>query len=311
MSAQRGFATALPTTYIRRGVLAAFLCAVVACRAERPEAESERQGSRTTVAAARVVSLIPSATEVIVALGAADRLVARTEYDRQAALASLPSVGGGLTPSLEQLTLLRPDLVIAWPDNPSRSLSARLTELQIATYTTQIQTLADLRRIIRDLGVLLSLPAAADSLISEIDAELAGIHRAVSDLPRRSVFYVVWYDPPSTAGPGTYIDELIDLAGGRNVFADAPALWPQVSLEEIVRRQPDIIVLAQTEDRPFPLERLASAPGWRELAAVRDGRVVRVDADLFNRPGPHVGAAAHELAAILHPSALERLPRRW
>ena len=134
-------------------------------------------------------------------------------------------------------------------------------------------------------------------------AGLRSVREAVAGRERTSVFYVVWYDPPTTSAAGTFIDELIQLAGGRNVFADAPGLWPQVSMEEVVRRQPDIILVSQTESTPIDLERFSSAVGWRELRAVREGRLVRVDANLYNRPGPRVAEAAQRLARLLHPEA--------
>lgn len=255
-------------------------------------------------APARVISLIPAVTEMVLAMGAADRLVARTEHDRDPALAELPSVGQGLTPSLEELPVLRPDLVIAWPDNTSRSVIARLRELGIAVYTPEIQTLRDIATTIEGLGERLRLEAAADSLVEWMEAELGRVRRAVAGRERLDVFYVVWYDPPTTAGPETFVSELIELAGGRNVFADAPGLWPQVSIEEIVRRDPDILLVPRGEDSPIDLKRLKNSTGWRQLRAVRNDRVVPLDAALFNRPGPSVTVAARRLAEILHPQAM-------
>jgi len=251
----------------------------------------------------RIISLIPSATETIVALGAADRFVARTEFDVDPALAHLPSVGEGLTPSLEQLAVLEPDLVVAWPDNASRTVIGRLEEFGVRIYTPQVQSLADLRAATQELGRILGLEDAADSLVNVIGSGLRSVRDAVAARDPTSVFYVVWYDPPTTSGSGTFIDELIELVGGRNVFADAPGLWPQVSMEEVVRRQPDIILVSQTESTPIDLERFATSVGWRELRAVREGRVIQVDANLYNRPGPRVAEAARELANLLHPGA--------
>jgi len=251
----------------------------------------------------RIISLIPSVTETIVALGVADRFISRTDFDLDPTLAHLPSVGEGLTPSLEKLTALDPDLVVAWPDNTSRSVIGRLEEFGIRVYTPEVQNLADLRTATLELGSILGREAAADSLVAVIDNGLRTVREAVAGRQPTSVFYVVWYDPPTTSGSGTFIDELIQLAGGRNVFADAPGLWPQVSMEEVVRRQPDIILVSQTESTPIDLERFSSAVGWRELRAVKEGHVVQVDADLYNRPGPRFGEAARKLAGLLHPDA--------
>jgi len=288
------------TTY----ALLACLTAAVACLGERDES-SENATDQTFGARQRIVSLIPSATETIVALGATDRLVARTSFDVDTALMHLPSVGDGLTPSLEVLTTLEPDLVVAWPDNASRSVIARLEGAGARIYTPQVQTLGDLRQAIKELGTMLDLERAADSLVASIDTDLEAVQAAVAGLEPPGVFYVVWYDPPTTAASGTYIDELIAIAGGRNVFADAPGLWPQVSMEEVVRRQPDIVLISRTEDSPLDLESVASAVGWRELHAVREGRLIEVEANLYNRPGPRVARAARRLAALLHPNAIQ------
>jgi len=281
---------------LARFAVLAFLAAAAACAGERGGVDRVQEDSPPE----RIVSLIPSATETIVALGAADRLVARTSFDVGPVLADLPSVGDGLTPSLELLTRLQPDLIVAWPDNASRSVIGRLAVLGARIYTPQVQTLADLQRATEELGSLLGLEDIADSLNAAIAKDLESLRVAVAGRERPSVFYVVWYEPPTTAGSGTYIDELIQIAGGRNVFADAPGLWPQVSLEEVVRRQPDIVLISQTEGKLIDVERLASAVGWRELRAVREGRAMQIDADLYNRPGPRVGEAARRLADLLH-----------
>ncbi len=271
---------------------------------DRPGAAAAGSDTLQQTTPQRIVSLIPSATETILALGAGDRLVARTDFDLDPRLAHLPSVGQGLTPSLEQLTLLQPDLVVGWPDNPSRSVINRLGEMGVAVYTPKVQTLRQVYTTTRELGERLGLSAAADSLVAAIERDLAAVQAAVEGRRRPSVFYVVWYDPPTTASTGTYIDELITIAGGRNIFADAPGLWPQVSMEEVVRRQPDIVLLSESDDNPVNVERLTAAVGWRELRAVREGRVQTVDANLYNRPGPQVTEAARRLASILHPTAL-------
>ncbi len=290
-----------------RAALAALLV-LAACSgppaSDRPGTAAAGGHTQQETTPQRIVSLIPSATETILALGAGDRLVARTDFDLDPRLAHLPSVGQGLTPSLEQLTLLQPDLVIGWPDNTSRSVIARLGEMGVAVYTPKVQTLRQVYTTTRELGELLGLSAAADSLVADIEGELAAVQAAVEGRERPSVFYVVWYDPPTTASTGTYIDELITIAGGRNLFPDAPGLWPQVSMEEVVRRQPDIVLLSESEDNPVDVEMLRAAVGWRELRAVREGRVQTVDANLYNRPGPRVTEAARRLAKILHPDAL-------
>jgi len=269
------------------------------------DASRGRPAEATARTPTRIISLIPSATEIILSLGAADRLIARTEFDHDPRLADLPSVGRGLSPSLEHLVSLDPDLVITWPDNASRSLNSRLAELGVTVYSPESQSLADIYEAIRRIGSLLALTNRADSLASNIRRRLAAVHDAVEGRERPAVLYIIWHEPPTVAGPGTYIDELISIAGGRNVFHDAPALWPQVSIEEVVRRDPDILVVPVSAENPLSPAVLREATGWREMRAVRQRDIASVDGDLFNRPGPRIVEAAELLARIFHPEALE------
>ncbi|MEJ2504465.1 MAG: helical backbone metal receptor [Gemmatimonadota bacterium] len=250
--------------------------------------------------ARRVVAMMPAVNEWIIAMGAADRLIARTDYDDDPALAGLPSVGGGLTPSVEWLAARRPDLVVAWPDAPSRSLVARLEALEIPVYTAPVETLAQAFRVPLDLGTLLGIEDAAARAVARVEDGLDSVRAAVADRPRPGVLFLIGLDPLMAAGPGTFLHELLTLAGGRNVLGDLDLLWPQISLEEVVRRAPDVVIVATAAvDDPAAL--LAGRPGWREVPAVRSGAVYALDPDRTNRPGPHVHEAAARLAGLLHP----------
>ncbi|MGH7578329.1 MAG: ABC transporter substrate-binding protein [Longimicrobiales bacterium] len=250
----------------------------------------------------RIVSTLPSVTELIVALGAADRLVARTRYDTDPRIADVPSLGLTLTPSAEAILAFEPELVIGGGDWGARGWPL-LESAGLRIYLANVQRTADIYSTARRLGTLLDIPVSADSLIRRLEAGLDTVRRAVAGRPRASVLYLIWPRPPQTAGPGTFIDEVITAAGGRNVFADSPIRWPQISVEEILRRDPDVIVLPQGRSHATPFEMVDGEPGWRDLTAFREGRVVRVESDLFNRPGPRVAEAARTLSRALHPGA--------
>ncbi len=269
-----------------------------------PPSVSDAAGRPVRLArpARRIISLIPSVNEIFLALGAGDRIVARTDYDLQPALAHLPSVGGGLTPSVEWLVARHPDLVVAWPDERSRSLVAHLTNAGVAVYAARIQSIEDAFRVTRDMGTLLGLPGRAAALDAQLRAGLDSVRAAVAARPRPTVLYLIGTDPPMAAGAGTFVDELLGIAGARNILEDAGAQWPQVSVEEVVRRDPDVILVAVAGEGAHPLDRLRALPGWRTLRAVRAGRVMRLDPYLSNRPGPRIAEAARRLAALLHPS---------
>jgi len=288
------------------------VCALAAC-AGPPDAtgaaievvDDAGEHVRLDAPAQRIVSLVPARTDLIVALGAADRIVARTQFDEQPELADVPSVGNALTPSVEWLMAQRPDLVVAWPDQQQRTVVTRLRELGVAVYASGVESLADVDRSIADLGILLGLDIRADSLRAAIAAQLdsaAAIARA-NEPP--AVVYLIGLDPAVAAGPGTYIDEILDIAGARNIFGDPGLpLWPTVSLEEVVRRQPEHLLLAVgAAADTATLRALSSRPGWRDITAVRKGNVHALDPDLFNRPGARVGEAAMRIARLLHGDA--------
>ncbi|MGH7503501.1 MAG: ABC transporter substrate-binding protein [Longimicrobiales bacterium] len=286
--------------------------ALVACVSEAPaRSDADRAGIevvddigrsvRLPAPAQRIVSLIPGRTDIILALGAADRLVARTRYDEDARIADLPSLGDALTPSVEWLAMQKPDLVIAWPDRQSRSIVMRIIELGIPVYASDVESIGDARTSIVEIGAMLGLETRADSLVGRLDAVLDSVRMHVPAGSTPSVLYLIGLDPPQAAGPGTFIDELIDVAGGTNILADAPVLWPSVSVEDVLARQPDVIIVSTATEVPARIiENLRSQPGWRDMMAVVAGRVHVVDANVMNRPGPALIDAVRILADLIY-----------
>lgn len=277
---------------------------LLACDA-RPDRESAAGSTVTTVplTATRVVSLVPSLAELMVTIGAGDLIVARTDYDTHPAVVPLPSVGGGLDPSLEALVQLEVDVVLMPEGQEMPALAARLGDLGISAVGFRTETVADLYDSIDRLGALVGRPDEAQALARDIATGLAEVEARVSDRPAVSVMYVIWSDPPMTTAGGSYIDELITIAGGRNVFADAPTRWPSVGYESIVRRNPSVLVWPRGATSDLTLDVIREMPGWRDLEAVQSGRVVFVDSDRFNRPGSDLALAAADLARAFHPDA--------
>lgn len=235
----------------------------------------------------RIVSLVPSATEILLALEAADRIVARTEYDSVPALEELPSVGGGLHPNLERLVAMDPDLVIRFAGPSDRETPARLTELGIPHLAVRPDGIEDVRRIVRLLGRVTAAPGRADSLVARMDSTLSTVRARVESRPPRQVAFVLGGSPPWVAGPGTFVDELLRVAGGRNVFADLGELYGPVSREAFVSRPVDLVITSQREELDFVPE---------------DVPVHRVSPDV-ETPGLDLGESARTLARILHPRA--------
>lgn len=299
----------------RTAALVAALAALPACRGERAEAAEGAQAARDEAVrvvddagrtvtlprpARRIVALMPSATETILALGAGDRLVGRTDFDEGMGIDSLPSVGEGLSPNLEALVALRPDLVLTWETAEKAELRTRLEGLGIPVFAVNTDDTTDVFRAVANLGRLVGRTQAADSLAASMRAELEAVRASVAGRARPSVFYVVWNDPPMTASPSTFIGQVIEAAGGTSAFADAREQWPTVSMEEIVRRQPGVLVVPTGEAGAAKLDELRGAPGWRELEALKTGRAVTVPGVLMNRPGPRLGEAARVMRDAIH-----------
>ena len=235
----------------------------------------------------RIVSLIPSASLTLEALGAGNLLVGRTDYDTTASLAHLPSVGAGLHPSLESLVFLEPDLVIRFAGATDSSTPARLDGMGIPHIGIRPDGIADVRMIIRMLGQVTGRDESADSILADLDEGLADIRRRIEGRPPVRVAYVLGGTPPWVVGAETYIGELLELAGGTNVFEDLGALYGPVSLEEFLVREIDLVLTPEGGEITLPTSELI---------------LRRVSPDL-EIPGPHLARSARELAAILHPEA--------
>ena len=233
----------------------------------------------------RIVSLVPSATETLLALGLHEHIVGRTDFDVMPELADLPSVGGGLAANLEILISLNLDLVVRFAGESDRGTVDRMTELGIPHFAIRPDGIEDVRAIIGRLGRITGSDRAADSLLADIDAALDLVARRVQGRPVRNVVYLLGGEPPWVAGPDTYISELIVAGGGANVFADLDRLYSPVSLEELIVRDIDLILTS--EGVAVPPE-LADVPVERLPASVEV-------------PGPGLAAAAWAVARLIHP----------
>ncbi|MEX2465306.1 MAG: helical backbone metal receptor [Gemmatimonadota bacterium] len=247
----------------------------------------------------RVVSLVPSLTEIVVALGGASQLVGRTRFDEHPAISDVPSVGGTVNPDVEAILDTRPDLVITWADADARALSDRFESFGLPVYAARARAIEDFERHALALGTLLGRSDASKALVEHVRARLDEVRVEVPEEERPSVLFVVWPRPLITTGRGTFVDELIRTVGGRGAFDDLEDPWPTVSLEAVLDRSPDVVVIASEHAEGLVPDWIEQDPVWRTLDAVRLGRVHLVDADVFNRPGPRMVDAAFELAGYV------------
>ncbi len=232
----------------------------------------------------RVLSLVPSVTDILLALGQADRLIGRTDYDRAEEVRHLPSVGGGLRPSMERIVALEPDIVIRFRGESDPDTPRQLDAWGVPSLAIRPDRVDDIRRIIGVLGTMVGEPERADSLRGVMDGELRAVSQQVRGAPTPRIVFLGG-DPPSVAGPGTFLHELVVFAGGENVFGDLRSLYSPVSLEEILRRDVDLILAPEATPLPTGLGGI---------------QVRLIPLDVLN-PGLQVGRSARTIGAILHP----------
>ena len=257
----------------------------------------------------RIVSLAPSLTETVYALGLQDRLAGDTDFcDYPPDAQKKPKVGGGLNPSLEEIAALHPDLVLATKAFNRLDTVLALQTLHIPAYATDPHTVDQIVSSTRRLADILDVPEAGALLAADLERRLAELQQRLANSSPRRVLFVVWDEPLISIGKDTFIADALRHAGATSIV-DSTQGWPQMSLEEVVRQQPDFLVFAASHSSSgtVDLEALAARPGWRGLEAVRNRRFA-VISEAVNRPAPRIVSAIEDLARQLHPEAFEQKP---
>ena len=251
----------------------------------------------------RLVSLAPSITETLYALDLGSKLVGDTDYcDYPPDAARKPHVGAVLNPSVERIVALKPDLVIGSAEANRRETADELANLGIPLYGLSDRALADVLRSIRDLGALLRCQDRAETLASGLEQRIEAVERRVDAAPRPRVLFVTWYQPLITVGRQNFIADVIRRAGGAPISDDLRGEWPRLSVEAVLERDPDVILVPQSQSFSPTLDRFRQLPGWSDLRAVKGGRVYSVP-DTIIHPSPRLVDALEAVARLLHPPA--------
>ncbi len=247
----------------------------------------------------RIVSLAPSMTELLYALGLGDAVAGVTAYcDYPEEAKKKPKVGGMSNPSLEAVVSLKPDIVVMTTDGNPKEVENRLAALKIKTYVFTARRLADLPQGIRDMAAALGVKEQGERLARKIEDGLRKEAGAKRRGTRKKILYIVWPEPLIVAGPGTVIDDAITLLGGDNIASQTKTAYPKYSIEEIIRRGPDVIIIGKSMGADMRavsqgiLKRLVPVP------AVRTGKVYFMSDRLY-RLGPRVVQGIEELAECL------------
>lgn len=257
----------------------------------------------------RIVSLVPSVTEIVFAIDAQDRLAGVTDFcDFPPEARRKPSVGGMLAPSLETIVELKPDLVIATTAGSREETFTQLTRLKIAVFLVNPTTVAEVLDLVSRLAQLTDREEAAVRVVASLRARIKAVSERVAGRPRPRVLYVLWPDPLIVPGRGALVSELISLAGGDSVTADGGRGYPRYGIEAALVRAPEVIFLASHGSERSALAR----DKWTRLSqvpAIRANRLHTVDGGILHRYGPRMVDGLELLARLIHPEAFGKAER--
>ena len=251
----------------------------------------------------RIVSLAPSITEILFAIGAGGQVAGVTEFcDFPADALRKPKVGYA-HPNIETLVALEPDLILAPRHFIKPDLVASLERLHVPIFLFDDHTVEHIFAHIQTIGRMVERQAEAAALVMELRQGLAAVTQRMQGQPKVRVLYVLNSDPLITAGPGSFIDQLIGMAGGINIAAKGGAPYPRLSMETVLVEDPDVLIFPVRSSEGISEQEQQAWQRWSGLSAIKQARVYRIPADLLNRPGPRIVQALEQLAALLHPSS--------
>lgn len=248
----------------------------------------------------RVISLAPSNTEILFAIGAGDKVVGVTTYDDYPEeVLDIEKIGDFNGINLERIIELEPDLVINYGDGVTEE-NERLLEAGIQIAGFEPESLQEVYHTITRIGTITGHEQEAEVLVEDIMSKEAELAEKIEGLDKKTVFYEIWHEPLMAAGPGSFVDELINLAGGENVAADADGEYPQFDLEQLIERNPQVYITAN--DLPEKtVESIKERPGYSEIEAIKNNRIYLVDGNIISRPGPRIIEALELIVEAIHP----------
>jgi iron complex transport system substrate-binding protein len=248
---------------------------------------------------ARLISLAPSVTETLFALGLGNQLVGDTDYcDFPPEARQKPHVGSILSPNLERIVALKPDLVLGSPEANRRETADQLERLGIPVYGVKAQSVEETLHSIEDLGRVLDRGNEAQDLVASLRRRIVAVEERAAARRHPKVLFVVWYRPLTIAGPHTFVDDVIRRAGGIPTNDGLSGEWPRMSLEEALHRDPEVILFPQSAAFSPSLDEFSRLPGWRDLRAVKTHQLYFIQETIIH-PSPRLIDALEEVARIL------------
>jgi len=253
----------------------------------------------------RIVSLAPGNTEILFALGLGERVVGVSEQcDYPVEAKEKSKVGGFTTISIEKVLSLKPDLVLA-SGSLQLQTADQLSDLGISTVVLDPKNVDGIMSDIELVGSISNKSVEARTLVRSMRDRvkaIVAVTQQTTSIPR--VYYEVWHSPLMSVGQGTWINELIELSGGRNIFSDSSDPYPIISSELIIERDPEIIIISVGYMSGFAREEISQRAGWDRISAVKNGRIYEIDENILTRPGPRIVDGLEALARVIHPELL-------
>ena len=247
----------------------------------------------------RIISLVPSVTEILFQLGLQKQLVADTNactYPKAAL--DLPKVGNYSNPSLEAILLKKPDLIIAAADINRPALIRRLKLLHIPVYIIHPRTVAETLTTIERIGIITGRTLQGKQLANSIRQRIKKVQILTTELPHPTTLECVMLQPLTVAGPDTFINDIITFAGGKNVVPKGPSRYPTWNPEALLTTNPQTIIVSTYPGQPEPEQFFSK---WPQLQAVKNLKIIRINADWIHRPGPRLILGIEALARAFHP----------
>jgi len=251
----------------------------------------------------RIVSLAPSITEMLFSMEAGEQLVGVTDFcDYPPEALKKPKVGYS-NPNLESLVALQPDLVIAPNDFLKPDVIVKLEQLKIPVFILADQNVEGIFVHIQTLGRIVGRSSKADTIAMQLRQQVAVIQRRIQGSVPVRMLYVLNSQPLITVGPGSFIDQLIRMAGGTNVAAKSATPYPRLSMEAVLQEDPEVLVFPVGKAEGISESEQQTWRQWTTMTAVKQGRLHQISADWLNRPGPRIARGLDALAEILHPNS--------
>jgi len=273
--------------------------------AQFPVTVTDDQGKEVTIykQPKRIISLSPANTEILFALGLDEEIVGVTEFcNHPPGAKGKEKIGGYSNPNLEKIVSLKPDLILADYGNPIKGIK-QIESLGYTLVGLNPKTIEDILRNLKLVGKITGKTKEASELISNMKERLNSVEEKVRSLDKDEkarVLYVIWYKPLWTAGSGTFIDELIKKAGGINIASELSG-YKQMSLEKVIEKNPQVIVVGESKDQPNLVKTVKEETTLSGTDAFRNNRIYTIDTDIVSRSGPRIVDALEQLAKLLHP----------